>query len=118
MATKDRAAKDGGQWLPELVGWCVMCHLCVTNELYYAAFNRLHEKTQHDGTPDQRIEQQLHRIHHFAVVVDTIGEYKLCQTLAGHTRIMGLFGFFPVYNVHNYVSVARITATGTTVMGE
>jgi hypothetical protein len=114
MATKDIPARDGGQWMPELIGWCVMCHLSVTNELYYAAFNRLQEKHSHkDGTE----HQQLFRIHHFAVIVDVIGEYKLYQTLAGHTSIMGLFGFFPVYNVHNYIAVKRPGPSGSLVMG-
>ena len=96
--------------------------------VYIASFNRLQEKKQVDGVPDAQIEQQLHRIHHFAVCVDIIGEcvsfffgkitsnpvrYRLSQTLSGNPRIMGLFGFFPTYNVHNYTEKVRKSGQNT-----
>lgn len=92
-----RASK--GQWLPQHVGWCVMCHLAVTNELYLTAKNKLHEKFPEN----ERIQHQIHRIHHFCVPVDIVGEYRMSQTLCGDSNVMGLFGFFPIYNVQNYV---------------
>lgn len=98
-----------GKWMPPLVGWCLLCHFRVTNELYFASINKLQEKRQKNGVPDQGIEEQLYRIHHFSVVADRIGEYKLSQTLCGDAHAMGLFGLFPIYNVNNYTKV-RVAA--------
>jgi hypothetical protein len=109
--------KAPGGKLPALVGWCVRCHLAVSNELYLAALNRLNEKRQVDGVPDQQVEQHLHRIHHFAVIVDVIGEYRLSQTICGNPRIMGIFGFFPTYNVHNYIPVVKTSKSGGVLRG-
>jgi len=70
--------------------WCYLCHLFHTNKLYLESLNR---KQDND---------RVFQIHYFMVQVNIIGEYRLDNTLMGEKDVRGLFGPFPIYNVHNY----------------
>jgi len=74
--------------------WCIMCHFCVTNELYLEGLNR---------PSNEEDETKIYLIHHFMVKTDIIGEYRLEKTLQGEKMMRGLYGPFPVFNVNNYV---------------
>ena len=80
---------------PVIHGWCYICHLNETNKLY---FQSLHNP---DIVADK--DDQVYSIHNFIVFTDRIGEYRLDKTIQGNVK--GIFGPFPIFNVHNYMKV-------------
>ncbi len=70
--------------------WCVLCHLCYSNRLYFESLNR---KTD---------DSNVYQIHHFMVQVEIEGEYLMSKTLMGDVQVRGLFGPYLIYNVGNY----------------
>jgi hypothetical protein len=74
--------------------WCYLCHLYHTNRLYVESLNRKQDT------------DRVYQIHFFMVQVDIPGEYRLDRTLIGEKDVRGLFGPFPIYNVHNYIQTS------------
>lgn len=80
------------------IGYCYMCHLYKTNQLYVLARDRANELEEKD----------LFCIHSFIVHVNVPGEYKLDKMLPGLvTGKEGLYGPFPAYNRNNYRVINR-----------
>lgn len=112
-----------GKSLPVNIGWCLPCHYLVSGRLFLSALNRFLKD------PEAKDMQQIYRVHDFAVQVDVVGEYKLSCTLIEHDLprdiyaklkgrqlpFVGMFGLFPIYNVHNYVAVKTPVSRGTMV---
>ena len=74
-------------------GWCYICHLYEANRLYWESLN----------TP---AEGKIFSVHYFTVFTDRPGEYRLDKTIQGDGGVSGIFGPFPIFNVHNYAKVS------------
>jgi len=70
--------------------WCFLCHLFLTNKLYFESLNR------------KKDNSRVYQIHWFMVQVNIEGEYRLDKTLMGDNDVRGIFGPFPLYNCYNY----------------
>jgi hypothetical protein len=86
-----------GDFHPAVCGWCYICHLYEAARLFAESLNMPSDEGGH-----------VYAIHSFTVFTDQLGEYRLDRTIQGEDGVPGIFGPFPLFNVHNYVKVRNV----------